>query len=80
MNVKSRYDPEEVRVKEPKKQYLWLGYGQSNQFGGGRGRLMGGVWDAHTFDLIFERLGLKKKNRRRSNPEEKRLGFISHWG
>ena len=71
MNVKSKYDTEGEEVREPKKKYLWLGYGQSNQTGGGgRGRMMGGVWDIHTFDFIFEKLGLKKKNRKRSEGEE----------
>jgi len=71
MNVKSKYDTEGDAAKEPKKQYYWLGYGNPSYLAGdGRGRMMGGVWDAKTFDIIFEKLGLKKKIHRRSEGEE----------
>lgn len=61
MNVKSKFDTEDEDVREPKKRYYWLGYGNPNQLGGdGRGRLMGGIWDTRTFDIIFEKLGLRK--------------------
>jgi hypothetical protein len=71
MNVKSKFDTEDDAVREPKKQYYWFGYGNPNQLGGdGRGRLMGGIWDSKTFDGIFEKLGLKKKTRKRSEGDE----------
>ncbi len=70
MNVKSKYDETDA-VKEPKKKYLWLGYGNSSQGGGDRrGAQMGFVWDTHMFDIVLEKLGIKKKVRRRSEGEE----------
>ncbi len=68
MNVKSKYDESDV-AREPKKKYIWLGYGNTSQ-GDVRGRMTGIVWDTHTFDTIFEKLGLKKKTRKRSEGEE----------
>jgi hypothetical protein len=70
MNVKSKYDDSDA-VKEPKKQYYWLGYGNSSQGGADRrGTMTGTVWDTHMFDIILEKLGIKKKIRRRSEGEE----------
>jgi len=69
MNVKSKYDMSD-EPREPKKKYLWLGYGTSNQGRDIRSGMSAVVWDPHTFDVIFEKLGLKKKKRRRSEGEE----------
>jgi hypothetical protein len=70
MNVKSKFDTSD-EPKEPKKKYLWLGYGNTNQGGRDtRGSMSAVVWDPHTFDVIFEKLGLKKKKRKRSEGEE----------
>ena len=69
MNVKSKYDDSDA-VREPKKKYIWLGYGQNSQAGGGARGQPGWVWDTHTFDIILEKLGLKKKTKHRSEGEE----------
>ena len=34
MNVKSKYDPDESESKPPKKQFMFLGYGNYNSRGG----------------------------------------------
>ena len=61
------------RVKEEPKQYMFLGYGNYNNYGGGPpGRMMdaGLARSPQLFDLFFEALGIKKKTRRRSEGEE----------
>ena len=72
MNVKSRYAQEDASAKEPKKKYMFLGYGNYNNLGGAPGRMMdGGMARSPKFlDTIFEALGIKKKVRRRSEDEE----------
>jgi hypothetical protein len=71
MNVKSKYDETDA-VKEPKKKYYWIGYGNPAQGGGDkRGNMFATVWDTHMFDTILEKLGVKKKTpRRRSEGDE----------
>lgn len=71
MNVKSRYD-EGDKPKEPKKQYMWMGYGNPATGGGDRrGAMWGSIWSMHMFDKVLEKLGVKKKApRRRSEGEE----------
>jgi hypothetical protein len=71
MNVKSRYDDTDA-VKEPKKTYHFMGFGNQG-YGGAqrRGGFSGNaVWDLHMFDIVLEKLGIKKKTRRRSEVEE----------
>jgi hypothetical protein len=62
MNVKSKDDPDESESKPPKKQFMFLGYGNYNSRGGASLFDVGGlVRSPHYFDIIFEKLGLKKK-------------------
>jgi hypothetical protein len=72
MNIKSKFDQQESENKEPKKKYMFLGYGGYNARGqggppGGEGGL---IRSPHFFDSIFEMIGLKKKSRQRSEVEE----------
>ncbi len=74
MNVKSKFDDSDT-VKEPKKKYYFLGYSNSAYRGGGERRGFGGnsgtaVLDLHMFDILLEKLGIKKKVRRRSEGDE----------
>jgi hypothetical protein len=70
MNVKSKYDETDA-VKEPRKKYYWLGYGNASQGGADRrGYMAASIWDLHMFDIVLEKLGVKKKVRRRSEGEE----------
>jgi hypothetical protein len=72
MNLKSRYDEGDA-PKEPKKKYYFVGYGNPG-YGGAtrRGGYSGNaLWDLHMFDVVLEKLGIKKKApRRRSEGEE----------
>ena len=67
MNVKSKYDSDESESRPAKKQFMFLGYGNYNSRGG-TGLFDGGgmLRSSHYFDIIFEKLGLKKKPRYRS--------------
>jgi len=70
MNVKSKYDETDA-VKEPKKKYYWLGFGNASPTGDTRRGYLGAtLWDLHMFDIILEKMGIKKKVRRRSEGEE----------
>ena len=70
MNLKSKYDDTDA-VREPKKKYYWLGYGNPSQGGAGRrGAMFASVWDNHMFDIILEKLGIKKKPRNRFEGDE----------
>jgi len=69
MNVKSKDDTDADQARQPKKKYMWLGYGEySNLTGVAPGRLLDGgmARSPNFFDAIFEMLGIKKKVKRRS--------------
>ncbi len=70
MNVKSKFDTSD-EGKESKKRYMYLGFSNASQFGGANSRFRGpaSFGNPHFFDLIFEKLGIKKKSRRRSEGE-----------
>jgi hypothetical protein len=70
MNVKSKFDIDGDAVMQPKKQYMFLGYGNYNSRGG-LGLFDGGgmLRSPHFFDAIFEKLGLKKKLRHRNKED-----------
>ncbi len=73
MNVKSKYDEGDAAKEPGKKKYMFLGYGNSSYSGGPqrRGGFAGSaVPGLHVFDIILEKLGIKKKVRRRSEGEE----------
>jgi len=71
MNIKSKYAQDEEEIKEPCKQYMWLGYGFYNLTGLCIGRMdTGMVRNPKMFDPIFESLGWKKTERRRSEGME----------
>jgi len=65
MKVKSKYDSNDEE-KPPKKRYMYLGFSGPAQFGGGqdRARFMGSFGDPRLFDPLWEKLGIKKKDRR----------------
>ena len=71
MNVKSKFDSDEPQSRPPKKKFMFLGYGNYNSRGG-TGLFDGGgmIRSASYFEIIFEKLGLKKKPRHRSEGEE----------
>ena len=70
MNVKSKY-MDEPEVTEPKKEFMFLGYGNYSSRGG-PGLFDGGgmIRSPRYFDAIFEMLHLKKKPHLRSEGEE----------
>ena len=71
MNVKSKYEQSDPETEEPKKKYMFLGYGSYNARGQGAMPGDGGlIRSPHFFDSVFEMLGLKKKPRQRSEGEE----------
>ena len=71
MNVKSKYDDDGVDAREPKKKFMFMGYGSYGPRGG-PGIFDGGgmIRSPRYFDAIFEKLGLLKKPRHRSEGEE----------
>ena len=71
MNVRSKYAEDENEVPKEKKKYLPVGYGGPNTGGRAGFSLDGRIGQAGgLFDIIFEKLGIKKKARRRSEGEE----------
>ncbi|HTX92140.1 MAG TPA: hypothetical protein VMC09_13080 [Anaerolineales bacterium] len=70
MNVESKYDAGQGEAPEPKKKYMFLGYGGYNSRGGGQLEVGAISRSPHFFDAVFEALGLKKKIRRCSEGEE----------
>jgi hypothetical protein len=71
MNPKSKYDQSEPEIPEPKKKYMFLGYGGYNSRGGGQLFDGGGISRSpNFFEPVFEMLGLKKKPHHRSEGEE----------
>ena len=71
MNVRSKYAEDENAVPKEKKTYLAVGYGGPNTGGRGGAPVDGRIGQAAGwFDVIFEKLGIKKKSRNRSEGEE----------
>jgi hypothetical protein len=72
MNVRSKYAEDENAIPKEKKKYLPVGYGGPNTGGRAGASLDGRFGQAGgLFDMIFEKLGIKKKSRQRSEGEEK---------
>ncbi len=72
MNYKSKFDTGE-EAKEPRKKYYCMGFGNTGYGGATRrgGYAGNAIWDLHMFDIVLEKLGIKKKApRRRSEGEE----------
>jgi hypothetical protein len=71
MNVRSKYAEDENAVPKEKKKYLPIGYGGPNTGGRGGMPVDGRFGQASgLFDIFFEKLGIKKKSRKRSEGEE----------
>jgi hypothetical protein len=71
MNVRSKFAEDENAVHAEKKKYLSVGFGGPNTGGRSGASLDGRFGQAGgLFDMIFEKLGIKKKSRRRSEDEE----------
>jgi hypothetical protein len=70
MSVHSKYAEDENAIPKEKKKYLPVGYGGSNT-GGRAGASLDGRFGAAggLFDILFEKLGIKKKSRKRSEIE-----------
>ena len=71
MNVRSKYAEDENAAPAEKKKYLPVGFGGPNTGGRGGFPLDGRIGQAGgLFEMIFEKLGIKKKSRKRSEGEE----------
>ena len=71
MNVHSKYAEGENAVHAEKQKYLSVGFGGPNTGGRAGFPLDGRIGQASgLFDMIFEKLGIKKKSRTRSEGEE----------
>lgn len=72
MNVKSKYDSSDEE-KPPRKRYMYLGFSNPAQFGGGqdRARFMGSFGNPTMFDPLLKKLlGDRKTAHRKSNNGE----------
>ena len=71
MNPKSKFDQDVPEALEPQKKFMFMGYGAYGPRGG-PGVFDGGgmIRSPRFFDAIFEKLGLLKKPRHRSEGEE----------
>jgi hypothetical protein len=71
MNVRSKYAEDENAIPKENKKYLPVGYGGPNT-GGRAGASLDGRFGAASglFDMIFEKLGIKKKSHKRSEDEK----------
>ena len=71
MNLQSKYAEGGMQAKEPKKKFMFMGYGAYGPRGGPSIFDGGGmIRSPRYFDAIFEKLGLLKKPRHRSEGEE----------
>ena len=85
MNVKSRFVQEEPEAREPKKSYIFLGYGGYNTRGGGQLGVGSYIRSPRFFDSIFEMISLKKKPKHRrkgksnsSTRKNQRMASVGH--
>ena len=71
MNVRIKDAEDDDALPKEKKTYLPVGFGGPNSGGRGGASLDGRFGQAGgLFDIIFEKLGIKKKPRRHSEGEE----------